>query len=154
MGRGWGVKIKDIRKFGPCYNPTRWCAEEDRDFTIMDVLVHPIIPPKDKVWFATRKGFLPDLTLYKFAIWCARQYESVKETRDYINVIEQFYIFKTATEEEMNEACNAADWAAHRAAHRAADWAAYWAADRATDSVVCRTWQVIKIVELMKEDGI
>ena len=128
------MKIADIRKFEPCYDPSKWEADENRNFTIMDVLEHPDIEPKDKIWVATREGILPDDILRKFAIFCARSCKTdIKEITEYIDATERFYAGK-ATESEL----------------RAADWAAYWAADRVADRVF-----IAKLIELMpiKEGG-
>ena len=115
--------------------------------TLLEILSLKI-PDDDIIWCVTK--FLPDIENRKFAIWCARQCKTdIPEIKLYIDAIENYYIKKTISKEELDAAdwatyraayraaSRAADWAASRAAYRAADWAAsraasraaYWAAD-------------------------
>ena len=107
--------------------------------TLLEILSLKI-PDDDIIWCVTK--FLPDIENRKFAIWCARQCKTdIPEIKLYIDAIENYYIKKTISKEELDAAdwaaSRAADWAtdwaassaANRSANRSADWAADWAAD-------------------------
>jgi len=62
--------IDDIRKLGPCYDPSRYLPEDWQGDAIT-ILEHPDIPELDKIWVV--RNWLPERTLRLFAVWCARQ---------------------------------------------------------------------------------
>ena len=123
--------------------------------TLLEILSLKI-PDDDIIWCVTK--FLPDIENRKFAIWCARQCKTdIPEIKLYIDAIENYYIKKTISKEELD----AADWAAYRAADWAADWAAYgvaymaadWAADWAeyrAASSAARKKQITKLKKIVR----
>ena len=159
------ISVADIRKHSPCYDPTKIEGiTEDTAMTLTEWLKYKAdkLTDADKVWLASR--FMTETQCRVFAIWCARQCKTnVKEVNDYINAIENYYIKKIITREELSAAYRAAnwaadsaanwaaygaaDWAAHWAADSAANWAAHWAADWAAD----RKKQVKYLIKMLKE---
>ena len=107
------ISVKAIRKFKPCYDPTEIEGiTEDTSMLLLDWL-RLDIPAKDKVWLATRKGFMTKAQHREFAIWCAEQCKTQrKEIKDFLRVIKEHYAGK-ATREELE--------AAYGAAYRAAN---------------------------------
>ena len=150
------ISVADIRKKKPCYDPTEIKGiTEDTSMELVDWLEYKAekLIDTDKVWLASR--FMTDTQCRVFAIWCARSCKTgVKEIKDYIDAIENHYIKKTITQEELRAADSAANRAAYRAAVRAADSAAdsaaNWAANRAADSAA-RKAQVKYLIKMLKE---
>ena len=146
------ISVADIRKKKPCYDPTEIKGiTEDTSMELVDWLEYKAekLIDTDKVWLASR--FMTDTQCRVFAIWCARSCKTgVKEIKDYIDAIDNYYISKTITQEELmaayGAAYRAADSAADRAAYMAADMAAYSAADRAV-----RKAQVKYLIKMLKE---
>jgi hypothetical protein len=103
--------------------------------------------PEWLIWVATRPGVLDDITLRRFACWCARQVWHLltdKRSRHAVETAERFCNGK-ATLEELTAAragARAAAWDAARAAAwdaaRAAAWAAARAAARAAADTAAR----------------
>ena len=134
----------DFAKHKPCYNPAKKYGEWQG--TILDLMQHPDIPAKDKIWAFTREGVTDDKTLRLFAVGCARRVQHLmtdQRSLDALDVAER-YANGNATKDELNAARDAAwdasiyaardaAWAAARAAARAAAWAA--ARDAAGDAV-------------------
>ncbi len=117
----------DFAKHEPCYNPARKYGEWQG--TILDLMQHPDIPAKDKVWAFTREGIVDDKTLRLFAIACARRVQHFmndQRSLDALDVAER-YANGNATEDELYAARDAAREAAWDAA-RAAAWYAAWEA--------------------------
>jgi hypothetical protein len=120
----------DFAKHEPCYNPAEKYGEWEG--TILDLMQHPEIPAKDKVWAFTREGIVGDKTLRLFAVGCARKVQHLmKDQRsiDAINVAER-YANGNATEDELAAARKVAWDAALDAigdAAQAAALAAAWA---------------------------
>ena len=170
------ISVAMIREKKPCYNPVLIGGiTEATEMTLIEWLKYykdKKLTNADKVWLATR--FMSDLQNRTFAIWCARSCKTeVKEIGLYIDAIENYYIKKTGTKEQMeaadSAAYSAADWAAYNAADRAADSAAdraaysaadraadraaYSAADRAADRAADWAKQVKQIIKISKIRG-
>ena len=108
--------IKDIRKFGPCYDPIKYIPEDFKG-TAIDILNIKQCPAEDRLWVVLREEFLSDRELRLFAVWCARQALAIPGNENAIcsetcNVAERFASGE-ATQAEL-----AAAWAAARAAAR------------------------------------
>ena len=126
------VTINDIRKFSPCYDPTKYLPE-DWQGTALDILNVTDCPKVDRLWVVLRNEFFTDKELRLFAVYCARQVQHLmtdERSINAINVAEKFANGE-ATEEELAAAWDAASgaaWDAARAAARAAGDAASGAA--------------------------
>ena len=119
----------DFAKHEPCYNPAEKYGEWQG--TILDLMHHPDIPTKDKIWAFTRKGIVDDKTLRLFAVACARRVQHLmtdKRSLDALDVAER-YANGNATKDELNAARDAA---------RDAAW--YAASDSASNAVVYEAW--------------
>jgi hypothetical protein len=165
------ITVAMVRAKSPCYDPLRIKGiKEDSEMELINVMKLKKIAAKDRIFLAT--WFMTNLQNRTFAIWCARECKTkVKEIGLYIDAIENYYIKKTITFEQLSAANSAAYWAADRAAYWAADSAAnraaYWAADSAAnwaaDSAANRAaywaadsaadWakQVKQIIKILKE---
>lgn len=131
--------IKDIRNWRPCYDPSEHLPEEWSG-TALDMLSHPTIPDKDKVWLLTRLEVMTDKGLRLFAVDCARRaqtypknYTPDPRTLVAIETAERF-AEGLVTAEELRVAYYAADAARADAAYYAANDAAYCAAVAAADA--------------------
>jgi hypothetical protein len=139
----------DFAEHKPCYNPAEKYGEWEG--TILDLMQHPDIPAKDKVWAFTREGIVDDKTLRLFAVACARRVQNLMQDKRSINALDvaERYANGKATEDELAAASDAAwaaasdaawptardaamdsAWAAARDAARDAAWAAAWSAAR------------------------
>jgi hypothetical protein len=121
----------DFEQHEPCYSPAEKYGEWSG--TILDLLQHPDIPDKDKIWAFTRKGIVDDRTLRLFAVKCAREVQHLMKDERSINALDvaERYANGEATEDELSAARVAAEGAAWAAASEAAwDAAAAWAAAR------------------------
>jgi len=129
----------DFAKHKPCYNP----AEKYGDWegTILDLMQHPEIPAKDKVWAFTRNGIVNDKTLRLFAVGCARKVQHLMKDQRSIDALDvaERYANGNATKDELaaaeeaawEAAEEAAGYAARAAAREAAEEAAWEAAEEA-----------------------
>lgn len=104
----------DLRKFYPCYDPIEH-LEEDKEYTIIDILDHETIPFEDKLWIILRTDYISERIMRLFAVWCYRQtLEWVKDpdprSIEAANVAERF-ANNEATEVELSVAESTA-WAA------------------------------------------
>ena len=139
---------KAIRKYKPCYDPTEIEGiTETTSMTLFDWMKYKSkkLTDADKVWLFAKYG--TDLQRRIFAIWCARQCKTKnKEIKEYINVIEKYYIFKTATKKEMESSHRSADRSADRSAYRSA----YMSADMSAD-MSARKKQVKQIIKIVSE---
>ena len=121
----------NFAKHEPCYNPAEKYGEWQG--TILDLMQHPDIPAKDKVWAFTRKGIVDDKTLRLFAVACKRRVQHLmndQRSLDALDVAER-YANGNATEGLLNAARTAAWEAAWDAANNAAWYAASAAANNA-----------------------
>jgi hypothetical protein len=132
------ITVAAIRKHSPCYDPLKIKGvTEETELTLTQCMQFEGGSDADKVWLATR--FMTELQNRTFAIWCARSCKTkIKEITEYIDAIENYYIKKTITEEQLSAADRAAYSAAYRTAYRAADRAADRAAYSAADSAADR----------------
>jgi len=128
--------IDDIRGFGPCYDPSRYLAE-DWTGTALDVLDVKDCPAADRIWVAL--GMMPENDR-RLAACCFVRHTPIGDgrtvwdlltddrSRNGVEVAERF-AGGEATEQELDAAWDEA-WAAASAAAGAAR-AAAWAAARA-----------------------
>jgi len=68
--------INDIRKLGPCYDPSRH-APEDWTGTALDVLKAKQIPPADRLWVVLHEGWIDGRIMRLFAVWNGRKAPSL-----------------------------------------------------------------------------
>ena len=135
----------DFAKHKPCYNPAEKYGEWEG--TILDLMQHPGIPAKDKVWAFTREGITDNKTLRLFAVACARRVQHLLKEQRSTNAIDvaERYANGNATKEELAAASDAASDAAWAAASDAASDAARYAAgaaasDAASDAAWAAAW--------------
>ena len=105
--------IADIRSWNPCYDPNRHLPE-DWSGTVLEILNHKTISPKDKFWVVCREDLIDAKTLRLFAVWCARQVEHLmtdSKSKQTLDVAERFAHDK-ATSDELT-AARAAAYAAY-----------------------------------------
>jgi hypothetical protein len=124
----------DFEQHEPCYSPAEKYGEWSG--TILDLLQHPDIPDKDKIWAFTRQGIVDDRTLRLFAVKCAREVQHLMNDERSINALDvaERYANGEETEEELAAAADAAwgaAWAAAADAAGAAKAAAAAKAERA-----------------------
>src|ERR1035437_5308532 len=116
---------EDLRKFKPCYDPTKYLKDND-NHTILTILDHNEIPFQDKLWVIFRNDFVSDKLMRLFAVWSYRQTLAFisnpdKRSIECANIAEKF-ANGLATQEELSAAESAA-WSA-RSAARSAAWSA------------------------------
>ncbi len=135
--------INDIRKWAPCYDPSKHLPE-DWSGTAIDLLKIESVPAADKLWVVCREELISAKQLRLFAVWCAKQVQHLITDERSIRALEVAERFANgkASLEELNTARTAA-WAADgtaakaaagdaaRAAARVAAWAAAENAARA-----------------------
>jgi len=138
--------INDIRTWNPCYDPSKFLAEEWSG-TVLDILKKSEIPAADRIWVVCRRELLSDKLLRLFAVWCARQTKQPDERSiNAINVAEayakglaDFADLSDANDSAWSAAINSKS-AATRDAARAAAWSttsdSVKAASKATASAV------------------
>ena len=99
-----------IRKFGPCYDPSKYLAE-DYSADIITFLRHDKIPAKDKLWMVLREECIDAKTLRLFAVWCARTALALVDSPDPRSVaacdVAEKYANGEATLEELSAAWDA-----------------------------------------------
>ena len=156
--------IGDIRKLGPCYDPSRYLPEDWRG-TAADVLAVEACPAVDRLWVVLHEGWIDDRTLRLFAVWCARDALALVENPDPRSIAAcdtaERYANGQATYEKLAAARDAA-WDAARdvardAARDAARVAAWDAArDVARDAARVAAWdaawdaQVVRLREMLQ----
>jgi len=121
-----------VKKHNPCPGWTLKRLKEalGKGKTLLEVLGAKNVSAANKIWCVTR--FLPNDVNRAFAIWCARMCKNiVKEVKDYIDTIENFYAGK-ATERELYAARIAAHKAGNKKGQGLLHRAAYIAACEAT----------------------
>lgn len=130
----------NFAKHEPCYNPAEKYGEWQG--TILELMQHPDIPAKDKIWAFTREGIVDDKTLRLFAVGCARRVQHLmndQRSLDALDVAER-YANGNATKDELYAARYAANDAASAAARDAA-WDAARTAARAAAREVAMAWE-------------
>jgi hypothetical protein len=140
-----------IRKFHPCYDPSKVIKDETEELTVKQWVekYRKVVPAKDILWLLLREEFLSEKDLILFAVWCVR--ESLKlienpdeRSVDACNVVERYANGEAATQEELLDARHAALNAAHNAdfyVYQSAYYAAVYAANAAIsdDNVAVHT---------------
>lgn len=145
--------LEDIRAWGPCYDPSRYLAEDFKG-TILDILDDKRIPFEDRLWVIVRAGFVSEKLMRLFAVWCARQVSHLMKDERSIKALDvaeayangkatkaQLYAAQEAARDAALDAADAAQhnaafadaWDASRAVQNAA-WAAAWDAARAVQN--------------------
>ena len=117
--------IADIRSWTPCYDPSKHLPE-NWSGTVLDILNHETVSPKDKLWVVCREDLIDAKTLRLFAVWCVRQVEHLMtddRSKQALDVAERFAYGK-ATKYELAAAAAAAADAAYAADADAAAYAA------------------------------
>ena len=149
--------IADIRSWKPCYDPNKHLPENWTG-TILDILNHETVSPKDKFWVVCREDLIDAKTLQLFAVWCARQVEHLMtddRSKQALDVAERF-VHGKATSDELAAARAAAADAAYAAAYDAARAAADAAADAyaaAADAAydAARAAQIAQLIKMVQE---
>jgi hypothetical protein len=121
-----------IRKFQPCYDPSKFITDENEELIIKQWVekYRKVVPTRDILWLLLRKEFMSKKDLILFVVWCAREALKLVENPDdriveACNVAER-YANGEATKEELDASYIAADNVAN-AVYLSAD-AAYYAA--------------------------
>jgi hypothetical protein len=114
-----------IRKFQPCYDPSKFITDENEKLPIKDWIkkYRNVVPVKDILWILLRKEFLSKKDLKLFVVWCAREALKLVENPDKISVnacnVAEKYANGEATKEELDVAYIAADDVANSLAYAA-----------------------------------
>ena len=159
MKKSKKVTAKMIIQKEPCEG---WTEERIRKYigdgmTVLEILdLRKIknVSISGRLWCVVQ--FLSNIANRKFAIWCERQYETnIPEIKEYIDIVEKYYVFKTITKREMQAMSSTAYGVAYSAAYSTAKSAAYWAAcraaGRAANRAACWKKQAKKLKELIRE---
>jgi hypothetical protein len=132
------ISNKIIRKFHPCYDPSKVITDENEELPIKD-WVHKyrnVVPAKDILWLLLREKFLSEKDLILFAVWCAREALKLIENPDERSVeacnVAERYANGEATKEEFLAVRDADFNAARYAFVSASAYAARAAANAAT----------------------
>ena len=133
--------IADIRKLGPCYDPTRYLPEDWRG-TAVDVLRVDACPAQDRFWVALQ--LIEDERILRlFAVWCASSALALVDAPDPRSVaacdVAERYANGLATDDEL-----AAARAAAESARSAADAAARSAAESAWSAAESAAWSAAR----------
>lgn len=72
--------IKEIRSWGPCYDPSRH-LNEDWTSNALDILDNEEIPFKDRLWVVLRTDLVSEKLMRVFAVWCARQVQHLMKDK-------------------------------------------------------------------------
>jgi len=153
MSKTKTITINDIRTWNPCYDPSKFLAEEWSG-TALDILNKSEIPASDRIWVVCRRELLSDKLLRLFAVWCARQVTQPDERSiNAINVAEA-YAKGLADFAELSDAKDSA-WSAAinskstatRDAARAAVWATTSAVEKAASRAADSTTAVDSAAE-------
>jgi hypothetical protein len=128
-----------------CYAEYRWAMENCKTMTE----VWNTAKPELLIWVATRPGVLDDITLRRYACFCARQVWDLltdERSKNAIIVAERFCDGKVTKKEleAAEQAAGAAGAAARKEVATAwAEWAAAWAvwvAEAAAETRAAATW--------------
>jgi hypothetical protein len=103
-----------IRKFKPCYDPSKFIKDETEELTVKEWVnkYRKVIPAKDIFWLLLRKEFISEKDLRLFAVWCAREALKLIENPDERSVnacnVAEKYANGEATMDELLAARDAA----------------------------------------------
>jgi hypothetical protein len=132
------VSNEIIRKFNPCYDPSKAIKDETEELSVKQWVekYRNVVPTKDIIWLLSRTEFLSEKDLILFVVWCAREALKLIENPDERSVnacnVAERYANGQATKEELlaahDVAYDAVDIASSNAARAAAN-AAYIADD-------------------------
>ena len=146
--------IADIRKYLPCYDPSRW-IDEDWKGTALDILRMDHVPATDRVWCVC--NWLDKKVERLFVVWCARRALKPIPNPDprsvsACDVAERFANWKATVKELMVAGKSA--WAAAAEAECAAEEAAEasWGTAEASLAAAETEWtaQVNHLVEMLQ----
>ena len=120
------MKLEDIRKLNPCYDPNRYLPE-DWEGSVSDILRLEDCPAEDRIWVAVR--LIDEKASRLFAVWCAREALALVTTPDPRSLaacdVTERYARGEASIVELEKASAAAAAAANAAYAAAATNAAY-----------------------------
>jgi len=125
---------KQIKSWKPCYDPLKYVSVDWRG-TVVDVLKHKDVPPRDKLWCVCREELLDAGLLRRFAVAQAKTCrKSVKDKKEFDRILKVCLRFADgrATNRELSAARSAALSTASDAAWSAASDAASDAARSAS----------------------
>jgi hypothetical protein len=161
--------ITDIRKWKPCYDPSRYLAESWQG-TALDILNDKRIPFEDRLWVIMRTDLVSERLMRRFGVWCARQVQHLMNDERSIQALDVMEAYAenrwliddpdyaAAWEDERitarSKAVNADDTAGVAAwattwevAEDAAFSAARDAVTAATDAARCAAWYATQFKE-------
>lgn len=120
-------KNKDIRKWNPCYDPSKKYSDENQKHTILSILDDENLSFEDRIWVIMRTELVSEKLMRLFAVYCARSIpQTDQRCIDAINLAERI-----ANGEDISES------AARLAAESAALLAA-WSAALLAEEVAAR----------------
>jgi len=96
-----------IRKFNPCYDPSKYITDENEELPIKDWVqkYRKVVPAKDILWLLLKDEFLSEKDLILFAVWCAREALKLVENPDHKSIeacdVAERYANGEATQEEL-----------------------------------------------------
>jgi len=130
-----------IRKFQPCYDPSKYIKDENEELTVKEWVKKymNVVTAEDILWLLLRKEFMSEKDLILFAVWCAREALKLIANPDERSVnacnVAERYANGEATKEELDAAYDAAHNAVY-ASYAASAYASYAASAAAasTDS--------------------
>lgn len=140
--------LADLTMLSPCYDPVvRGYLPKGWKGTVLDILKVTSCPAKDRLWVACHPGWIDDVTLRLFAVWCAKQalqWQKSKDPARLVDILEtvEKYANGRATEAELQEAyrasrryeepCPVAEWEVQHAVIYSARCNAAYGAIRAS----------------------
>jgi hypothetical protein len=73
-----------IRKFNPCYDPSKFITDETEELTVKQWVekYRNVVPTKDIIWLLLRREFMSKKDLILFVVWCARESLKLNENPD------------------------------------------------------------------------
>jgi hypothetical protein len=79
--------IADIRKWNPCYDPSKHLPETWQG-TALDILNDNRIPFQDRLWVIMRKDLVSEKLMRQFVVWCARQVQRLMRDERSLHALE------------------------------------------------------------------
>jgi hypothetical protein len=106
-----------IRKFHPCYDPSKVITDENEELPIKDWVqkYRKLVPANDIIWLLLREEFISEKDLILFSVWCARESLKLIENPDERSVEACNVVERYANGEATKEDLLAARVAAHDA---------------------------------------